>query len=807
MTIRPCVRARSASFVLVLSLAMASAGGAQCPNGTPPPCEAPRAVAARTTNLPLDERSWIVVPFDNASHGADTEWLRDASVNLLYLDLSRWNDIHVVDDKRVADFIRQVPGASASQKLSLNDGLAVARRAGAGRLVMGDVLKVGTRTMVTATVFDVRRASRLRSAREETALQDSLIPLFSRLARGILAVAPPAGANLGAIGTSSVSAFQEYLAGVQALNRFELPAAKRHLTRALQLDTNFALAHYKLAVAGSYDDADAALRVSQVSLSDTLTMQRMITSYLAADAASLSKIVDDPASLAHAISAARMSGGLPVRERTLINGLVAQTKKDFARACDIYGGLVRVDSSDVEALYGLGKCLYQDEQVEPAVSDTTQLRFRTSWNAALRVLRSVVRIDPSFHLAFDDVVSILTAPRRLGCRRADAAVPCNYESATGYRAVVRRVGDSLLVVPVPAESRALSRQLAEAERTRSRGRNLEEARRAAEEWVGAAPREWRAHKTLSHVLIRLGRLDEADAALAEAMTDPSWRNDPSVAYLRLNLLAKRHRGRELIPILDTLLVEWPPGFARAAMGAWNSVTGRLAVYDEFGGQILRALMLPPPMVKFGLATARVTLGVADDSTAAAESQVLAVLPGGCNALCVTVILPTLKFGLRLPRDRWPALDSAGAFARVPAALAMSRGDTAGLRAAARRLDSLSRLAAQSGIAEDGTSAIAADALLLVGDSLAALNAVRRMLDTTLVITPLETILSEGGLQIAGMLWPRGMLQRADLAAALNYKDEARLWYGRFVELWAKADPPFQPTVARARRAYISLGGR
>ena len=218
-------------------------------------------------------------------------------------------------------------------------------------------------------------------------------------------------------------------------------------------------------------------------------------------------------------------------------------------------------------------------------------------------------------------------------------------------------------------------------------------------------------------------------------------------------------------------------------------------------------MLPPAMVRYGLGAGRVTLGVADDSTAAAESQVLSMFPGGCNALCVTVILPTLRFGLRLPRTRWPSLDSAGAFARAPAALAMSRGDTAGLRAAARRLDSLSRSVAQSGGLEDGTSAIAADALLLAGDSLAALNAVRRMLDTTLVITPLETILSGGGLQIAGMLWPRGMLQRADLAAALNYNDEARLWYGRFVGLWAKADAPFQPTVDRARRAYGVLGGR
>ena len=488
--------------------------------------------------------------------------------------------------------------------------------------------------------------------------------------------------------------------------------------------------------------------------------------------------------------------------------MVAQTKKDFARACDIYGGLVRVDSSDVEALYGLGKCLYQDEHVEPAGGDTTQMRFRTSWNASLRVLRRVVRIDPSFHLAFDDVVSILTAPSRLGCRRAAPDTPCTFAPATAYRAIVRRNGDSLLVVPVPAEGPALSRQLTDAERTRSRSGNLEDARRAAEEWIAAAPREWRAHKTLSHVLLRLGRLDEADAELAEAMSDPTWRNDPSVAYLRLNLLLKRHRGRELIPVLDSLIVEWPAGIARAGVGAWNSVTGRLAVYDEFGEKILRALMLPPSMVRFGLGAARVTMGVADDSTGATENQIVSALfPKGCNTFCVSMMLPTLRFGLRLPRTRWPALDSAGAFARVPAALAMSRGDTAGLRAAAGRLDSLSRSAALSGVAEDGTSAIAADALLLTGDSLAALNAVRRMLDTTLAVTPLETLLPGGGLQIAGMLWPRGMLQRADLAAALNYKDEARVWYGRFVELWAKADPPFQPTVDRARRAYNSLGGR
>ena len=748
------------------------------------------------------------MPFDNASRAADAEWLRDASVSLLYLDLSRWKDIHVVDDKRVADFIRQTPGVSATQKLSLNDGLAVARRARAGRLVMGDVLKVGSRTIVTATVFDVRKGTRVRSSREETSVQDSLIPLFGKLARGILAVAPPAGARLGEIGTASVSAFQEYLAGVQALNRFELSVARRHLERALQIDTGFALAHYKLAVVGSYDDAGAGRRVAQVSVSDTLAVRRIMLNFLAGDGASISKIMDDPARLAHATAATRSSDGLPARERALINGLLAQTRGDFAHACDTYGALVRADSSDVEALYGLGKCLLQDEQVEPIGGDTTQMRFRSSWNSAMRVLRSAVRLDPSSHLAFDDVVSILTAPSRIGCRRVEPATPCNYDGRTGFRAVVRRSGDSLLIVPVRDESPALSRQLADAEQTRSRVRGLEDARRAAEEWVSAAPREWRAHKTLSHVLLRLGRLEAADAELAEAMTDTAWRDDPSVAYLRLNLSLKRHRNREFPLLIDSLAAEWTTGFPRAAIGVWGTLTGRMRAYDDLGGQMLRALQLPPLLVTFGLQATRLTLGVATDSALTVEAQVLTTMfPGPCNALCVTMILPNLKFGLRLPRARWPTLDSASAFARAPAALALSRRDTAALRTVARRLDSLSRNAALSGVPEDGTSAVAADAMLLAGDSLGALNAVRRMLDSTLVTTPFELLLPSGGLQVTGMLWPRGMLQRAQLAAALHYPDEARLWYGRFVELWRYADPALQPIVERARQAYRSLGGR
>ena len=50
-----------------------------------------------------------------------------------------------------------------------------------------------------------------------------------------------------------------------------------------------------------------------------------------------------------------------------------------------------------------------------------------------------------------------------------------------------------------------------------------------------------------------------------------------------------------------------------------------------------------------------------------------------------------------------------------------------------------------------------------------------------------------------------MVMRADLAAALGQKDEARLWYKRFLDFWAKPDAEFQPLVERIRKSYAALG--
>jgi len=68
----------------VLCLAAGTALRARCPDGTPPPCVAGRAaVAPRKVDPALDDRTWIVVPFNNVTRAPDADWWREAGVAVI----------------------------------------------------------------------------------------------------------------------------------------------------------------------------------------------------------------------------------------------------------------------------------------------------------------------------------------------------------------------------------------------------------------------------------------------------------------------------------------------------------------------------------------------------------------------------------------------------------------------------------------------------------------------------------------------------------------------------------------------------
>ena len=123
-----CLSHRGIFAAALTFCAMSNTLAAQCPEGTPPPCKSASPAAGRRVYPALNPRTWIVVPFGNVTKSPELDWLRDASVNLLSLDLSRWSDIIVINDKRIGDLVRELPAARSAGVLTLNDGLSLALR-------------------------------------------------------------------------------------------------------------------------------------------------------------------------------------------------------------------------------------------------------------------------------------------------------------------------------------------------------------------------------------------------------------------------------------------------------------------------------------------------------------------------------------------------------------------------------------------------------------------------------------------------------------------------------------------------------
>lgn len=751
---------------LVAGLACARSAVAQCPDGTPPPCRGAVAAVTPRRNAPaLDEHAWIVVPFANVMKVQELDWLRDASVNLLSLDIGRWTDVSVVPDKRVGDLLRQ---ARTTEPLTLGDGIALARRAGAGKLVMGDFYRVGRGARLVANVFDVRTGARIRSVERQAADQDSLLTAFGPLARGVLAVAPPPGANSGDFGTSRIDAYQEYLLGVKALNRFELSDARAHLLRALAIDSTFALAHLQLSLTLAWGEAS----------------------------------VDNAEQRAHAMAAQRLGANLPPRERALIAGNVAMVESDYTRACAAFAPLIARDSTDVQALYMYGECSYHDASIAPGASDTVPGTFRGSWNASLRAFRRVLELDPAYHPAFEHILNILSTPIRSPCVPRGVNVPCD-----PWEAAVLRSGDTLEIRPVrdSTDKRGWYAQADRAAREKPLLANLAEARKIAEAWVAADSTEQRAHFGLASVMLRQGDADGADRE-SRYVHHGATPGGFEVLRFLMETAVKGSRGADARAWFDTLVKAIPdvPSI-RVQRGGFELMFGRFGRLVP--GLAANGASQGPAAVAYRVELPRLLLGVPRPTLAGAEAAYDSALrAAGCSDQCRRDrLFLTMVYGLRVPRTRWPSFAAESRIDdRTKFSVAMEKRDTARLRALAWEHDSLAHRNVAMGWTDAEWTVVAVEGYLAIPDSAAALRATRFYVDTVMPRTPITEMVDDYPIS-ASAFWPRMMLMRADLAAAKGYKDEARTWYLRVLDLWANADAELAPEVARIRASLAALG--
>jgi DNA-binding SARP family transcriptional activator/Flp pilus assembly protein TadD len=192
-----------------------------------------------------------VLPF--SFRGArELSYLHDGMASLLATSLDGTGGFDSVDPSAML-------GVSSSDPASGIDPARageVASRVGAGSFVVGEIIETDGRLSVSAAMYTATPTPRLlaRAAGDDTTSQ--ILALVDRLVAQLVTRQPSDSGQrltrLAAVTTSSLPALKAYLEGEQRFRIGHYKEAVDAFSRAVEEDSTFALAHYRLASAYSW---------------------------------------------------------------------------------------------------------------------------------------------------------------------------------------------------------------------------------------------------------------------------------------------------------------------------------------------------------------------------------------------------------------------------------------------------------------------------------------------------------------------------------------------------------------------------
>jgi serine/threonine-protein kinase len=192
-----------------------------------------------------------VLPFHTV--GADPALWHEGIVDMLSYDLDGIGQLRKIDPVTVLTGWRRM-GGSASNALSADDAREIGRRLGSRYVVTGRAVQIGADVQLIAEVHDVE-SGEMRGAARVTRPADSASSLVDELTLELLRrnLLPTDGEypppSLSRATTSSLPALKAYLAGEREYRTAQWKDAVRHYQRAIEVDSNFAPAWYRMVTA------------------------------------------------------------------------------------------------------------------------------------------------------------------------------------------------------------------------------------------------------------------------------------------------------------------------------------------------------------------------------------------------------------------------------------------------------------------------------------------------------------------------------------------------------------------------------
>jgi tetratricopeptide (TPR) repeat protein/TolB-like protein/predicted Ser/Thr protein kinase len=185
-----------------------------------------------------------VMYFEDHSGDEEIRWLAKGVPTMLLTDLAQIPGLDVVSSQRLHEILKKL-GQENVEAIDESLVSEIARRSGAGAVVMGSIFKSGANIRIDVQVEDVG-SGRLLSA--HSARGSDVFPLVDELTGGIQASLQlgdqPAVRPIAEVTTASLEAFRLYSEGLQA---YDMAAARELFEEAVKVDPSFAMAYFRLA--------------------------------------------------------------------------------------------------------------------------------------------------------------------------------------------------------------------------------------------------------------------------------------------------------------------------------------------------------------------------------------------------------------------------------------------------------------------------------------------------------------------------------------------------------------------------------
>ena len=195
----------------------------------------------RSPSARLDPSLMAVFPFRLIGTDTSSNALREGMVDFLEVKFSGAGGARVVPARTALAAWRRTVGPQG-EDLTQEEARGVARRLGAGALVLGTIVATPGRLILNGSLLDTE-AGRVRAEAKVEGTPDSLHSLVDRFAAQLAALGAGVRADrLASLTSTSLPALYAYLAGKAAHRAGQYDTAVRHFGRALELDSTFARA-------------------------------------------------------------------------------------------------------------------------------------------------------------------------------------------------------------------------------------------------------------------------------------------------------------------------------------------------------------------------------------------------------------------------------------------------------------------------------------------------------------------------------------------------------------------------------------